>query len=218
MTDFVLARRNMVENQLRTNKVSDPRVIDAMATVPREAFAPSGRRSVAYIDEPLPLGGGRWLPPPMIAGRMYQLAALGPGDLVLLVGAGTGYGAAILGKLASAVVALEEDEAMAQSAEQALGGVEADNVVVAHGALAAGWPKQAPYDAIVFEGSVEHVPDAILQQLAPNGRLVVAIAGPTGVPVLTVMRKAGDTVAADRVCDANVPLLPGFERAQEFVF
>jgi len=218
MTDFALARRNMVDSQLRTNKINDPRLLAAMAAVPREAFVPSARRAVAYVDEALPLAGNRWLAPPMAAGRLYQLAAPGPNDLVLLIGAGSGYGAAVLGRLAGAVVALEEDEALAASAEAALNEVEADNVVVARGPLAKGWTKQAPYDVIVFDGSVEQVPDAIMDQLADGGRLVAALAGQGGVPVATIMRKAGNAVAADRVFDANMPLLPGFERVREFVF
>lgn len=218
MPDFALARRNMVDSQLRTNKVNDRRIIDAMASVPREIFVPASRRPVAYIDEALPLGGGRWLPPPAPAARLYQLAAPGPNDLVLLVGAGTGYGAAVLGRMASAVVALEEDADLAKAAEQALAEAEADNVVVANGPLTEGWPKQAPYDVIVFDGSVEQVPETILDQVAADGRLVVAIAGENGVPVATLMRKVGPAVASDPVFDANMPLLPGFARAREFVF
>ena len=110
MIDFALARRNMVDSQLRTNKVTDPRLLSAMGAVPREAFVPSGRRSVAYSDEAVSIGNGRSLPAPMVAGRLYQLAEPGPNDLVLLVGAGTGYGAAVLGRMVSAVVALEQDE------------------------------------------------------------------------------------------------------------
>lgn len=218
MTDFAIARRNMVDSQLRTNKVTDARLLSAMGSVPREAFLPSARRGVAYIDEAMPIGDGRWLPAPLVAARLYQLAAPGSNDLVLLVGAGTGYGAAVLGRLASAVVALEEDTGLAESAEQALAETAADNVVVAQGALNEGWPKQAPYDVIIFEGSVEEVPDAIIRQLADNGRLVAAIAVETGVPVATVMYKAGNTIAADRAFDANVPPLPGFAPAREFVF
>ncbi len=218
MIDFALARRNMVDSQLRTNKVTEPRLLSAMGAVPREAFVPSGRRSVAYTDEAVPIGNGRSLLAPMVAGRMYQLAEPGPNDLVLLVGAGTGYGAAVLGRMVSAVVALEEDETLAKAAEQALAEAEADNVVIAQGPLSEGWAKQAPYDVIVFEGSVEEVPGPILEQLAADGRLVAAITGETGMSVATVMRKAGNAIAMDRVFDASIPPLPGFSRAREFVF
>jgi protein-L-isoaspartate(D-aspartate) O-methyltransferase len=218
MIDFALARRNMVDSQLRTNKVTDPRLLSAMGAVPREAFVPSGRRSVAYSDEAVSIGNGRSLPAPMVAGRLYQLAEPGPNDLVLLVGAGTGYGAAVLGRMVSAVVALEQDEELAKTAEQVLAEAEADNVVVAQGPLPEGWAKQAPYDVIVFEGSIEEVPDAILEQLAEDGRLVAAIVGKTGLPVATVMRKVGKVVAKEPVFDATIPPLPGFARAREFVF
>ena len=218
MTDFALARRNMVERQLRTNKVNEPRLVATLAAVRRETFLPPSRRAVAYMDEALPVGGGRWLPPPLVAARLYQVAAPGANDLVLLVGAGCGYGAAVLGRMAGAVVALEEDSDLAKSAEAALTVAEADNVVVAQGPLADGWPKQAPYDVIVFDGSVEQIPDAIIGQLADSGRLVVAVTGPNGVADATVIRKAGALLAADRLFDANIPLLPGFERAREFVF
>ena len=218
MTDFAIARRNMVESQLRTNRVTDARLLGAMGTVPREAFVPSSRKPVAYIDDALPLGNGRWLPAPLAAARLYQLAAPGPSDLVLIIGAGTGYGGAVLGHLASAVVALEEDAELAEAAEQVLTETEADNVVVAKGPLKEGWPKQAPFDVIVFEGSVEEVPDVILNQLADNGRLVAAIADGPGPSVATVMRKIGDLIATERSFDAGIPSLPGFERAREFVF
>ena len=218
MTDYTLARRNMVNSQLRTSKVTNAELVAAMGATPREVFVPPGRRSVAYIDEALPLGSGRWLSAPLIAARLYQLAAPSATDLVLLVGAGTGYGAAILGQLASALVALESQSDLVAAAETALAGVEADNVVVAEGNLADGWQKQAPYDVIVIEGAVEQVPDSLLAQLAPEGRLVAAVIGANGVPVATVLQNTPGGVAAQAVFDANVPSLAEFDQVREFVF
>jgi protein-L-isoaspartate(D-aspartate) O-methyltransferase len=218
MTNYSLARRNMVDSQLRTSKVTNAALVAAMSAMPREVFVPAGRRAVAYIDEALPLGHGRWLPAPLIAARLYQLAAPLSTDLVLLVGAGTGYGAAILGRLASAVVALESNADLVTAAEATLASVEADNVVVATGNLADGWQKQAPYDVIVIDGAVEHVPDSLLAQLAPGGRLVAAVVGTNGVPVATVMENTPGGIAVQPVFDANVPALPEFDRVREFVF
>ena len=218
MANFDLARQNMVDSQLRTNRVANERLVSAMAAIPRQEFVPSSRRSVAYTDEAIPVAPGRFLPPPMETARMYQMAEPTPDDLVLLVGAATGYGGAVLGRLVSAVVALESDSALVEMAEQALSTAEVNNVVMAEGPLAEGWEKQAPYDIIIFEGAISKVPDALLEQLAPNGRLVAAIVGANGIPIATILRKTPGTVAAEPVFDAIIPLLPGFEPEREFVF
>jgi protein-L-isoaspartate(D-aspartate) O-methyltransferase len=218
MSNFSLARRNMVDSQLRTNKVTNHRLIAAMAALPRELFVPSARQAVAYVDEAVSLGHGRWLPAPLMAARLYQLANPGPNDLVMVVGAGTGYGAAVLGRMVSAVVALESIADLASKAETVLATVEADNVVVAQGKLRDGWPKQAPFDVIVIEGAVGDVPDALVAQLAVGGRLVTALVGEAGVPVASVLEKTGSGVAARPVFDATIPAIADFERAREFVF
>ena len=218
MTNFSLARRNMVDSQLRTSKVTDPRLVAAMAAIPREVFVPRGRQAVAYADDAVPLGKGRWMPAPLVAARLYQLASPQAEELVLLVGAGTGYGAAVLGQMASAVVALESDPDLAKAAEAALVSVEADNVVVAEGNLRDGWQKQAPFDVIVIEGAVEQVPATLLAQLAPTGRLVTAIIGENGVAVASVLQNTNGGVAERPVFDATIPAIAEFERAREFVF
>ncbi len=218
MTNFAIARRNMVDSQLRTSKVTDERLVAAMAAIRREEFVPASRRPVAYVDEALPVAPGRYLPAPLVAARLYQMATPTPDDLVLLVGAGTGYGAAVLGRLVSAVVALECDNELAAMAEQALAAAEIDNVIVAEGPLEEGWEKQAPYDIIAFEGAIAEVPEAILSQLAPNGRIVAAMIGANDIPVATILWKTPTSVAAESVFDANIPTLPGFERVREFEF
>jgi len=223
MPNFDLARHNMVESQIRTNKVTEPRVIEALRTVPRHLFVPASKQSLAYIDEPLPIDTNRFLPSPMVAARLYQLAEVEPTDLVLVVGAASGYGAAVLGRLASAVVALEENPelaAMARNALEAANGehVMGENVIVAEGPLPAGWRKQAPYDAIVLEGAAEAIPDELLDQLAPEGRLVAVVREAGRPGRATLMRRTGNIIGASAAFDAMLPLLPGFERAREFAF
>lgn len=224
MANFDLARHNMVESQIRTNKVTDDRLVGALRVVPRHVFVPPARQAMAYSDEPVALGNGRSLMPPMEAARLYQAAAVTADDLVLVVGAATGYGAAVLGLLASAVVALEEDESLLESARSVLeGGQEelaelgtGDNIFLVEGPLAAGWEKQAPYDVIAIEGAVEEVPEAILGQLAVGGRLVCVVREPGKPGIATLMRKTDTSIGATNLFDAMLPTLPGFTRVREF--
>ena len=221
MADFDVARDKMVENQLRANKVTDPRLTDAMRLIAREDFVPAARRGVAYADEDLRLKGDRWLMEPMLFARLAQLAEIGPNDLILDVGAGMGYGAAVLAQLGAAVVALEEDAELVDAAIAAVAGLAgdgADNIFVVKGPLPAGWSGQAPYDVIVCEGALEVRPDGLLEQLAEGGRLVAMQTGPNGVQRGTVYVKRGDRAAVRAVFDGSTPVLPGFARAAAFVF
>lgn len=221
MADFQLARTKMVENQVRANKVTDERLLKAMRAAPRERFVPAAKRGVAYADEDLPLGEGRWLMEPMLFARLAQLAEVGPDDLVLDVGAGLGYGAVVLGRLASAVVALEESEALAQAANDAIAGMDAadgDNVVVECGPLVDGWTAQAPYDVIFCEGGVEGRPDSLLEQLAEGGRLVAMQRDGGGVQRGVVYRMRNGLTSMRSVFDGATPTLPGFARAPAFTF
>lgn len=224
MPNFDLARHNMVESQIRTNKVTDARLIDALRRVPRHLFVPHARQSLAYSDEPLGLGNGRSLLPPMIAARLYQAAEVTTDDLVLVVGAASGYGAAVLGQLASAVVALEEDTALLEMARNVLEGGQEDlaelgtgeNIILVEGPLTDGWPKQAPYNVIVLEGAAETVPQAILDQLAPGGRLVCVLREGEKPGRGVLMLRSGDTIGQISLFDAMTPILPGFTRTPEF--
>lgn len=215
--DYASARRNMVDGQLRTNRVTDPRVVEAFETVPREAFVPERSRGVAYIDEDLPLGEGRWLMEPMVMARLLQAAEIAPGDSVLTVGAGTGYGAALAARFAGSVVALEEVSSLARRAEALLQELEVANAVVVEGPLREGWAAQAPYEVILIEGAVEEVPKALAEQLAEGGRLVAVVRGDGGVGRAMLYRKDG-TVAGRTLFDAATPVIETLRRPPAFVF
>jgi protein-L-isoaspartate(D-aspartate) O-methyltransferase len=208
----------MVECQVRPNKVTDIRILQAMLDVPREAFVEGRLRGIAYVDEDLPLGEGRCLVEPMLIGRLLQGLGTKPGDVVLDVGCATGYSAALLSKLASTVVALESHPAFAAAATRNLAALGVDNVVVVEGALADGYARQAPYDAILIAGSVPRLPDALCAQLSEGGRLctVVRPARQSGKAVVAV--NAGGVLSRRDLFDANTPSLPGFESEPEFVF
>jgi len=215
--DYAAARRNMVESQLRPNRVTDPALLDAMGMVPRESFVPPALRSVAYVDEDIPLGRGRFLMEPMILGRLLSLAAVRPSDVALVVGAGLGYSAAVLACIASRVVAIESDRDFAEQAAQALRAAGTANVTLVQGSLAEGAPGLAPFDVILFEGAVDRVPAAIQDQLAEGGRLAVVVRT-AGVGQATLMTHQAGISASRAAFDAAVPLLPGFEREPAFVF
>src|SRR5690606_35593785 len=176
--DFAAQRSNMVEGQLRTSDITDVPLLQAMGAIPREAFVPARRRTLAYMDEDLEIaeaGAGapaRYLMDPAQFGRLLQLAAVVPTDFVLDIGCGTGYSAAVLSRLASSVVALECDPALAGQASATLSELGFDNVAVVEGPLQEGYGPEAPYDVIVVGGAVDAVPDALLAQLKDGGRLV----------------------------------------------
>ena len=215
--DYAAARRNMVESQLRPNKVTDPALLDALASVPRELFVPAPLRGVAYVDEDIPLGRGRFLMEPMILGRLLELATVRSSDVALVVGASVGYSAAVLARVASRVVALEGDHELVQLAAPALRGLDAASVAVVEGTLADGAPRLAPFDVILFDGAVDGVPPAIIEQLAEGGRLVAVIKA-AGIGRATLMTRRAGIVASRIAFDAGVPCLPGFEPVAAFTF
>src|SRR5438067_4464717 len=160
MTDVAEMRRAMVDGQVRTNDVTDPRLLAALLDVPREHFVPAAHRALAYLDRDIPVGDGpgwsaRCLLKPMVFAKLVQAANVHDCDRVLDVGIASGYSAAILGRLAASVVALDEDPSLAKLAAETLTAIGAPNVQVVTAALAAGWPDGGPYDVIVLEGSVE---------------------------------------------------------------
>ena len=216
--DYAAARFNMVESQLRTNKVTNTALLEAFEAVPRERFLGETQRAVAYVDEDLAVGPERYLMEPMVLARLLQAAAVEPGDMVLEVGTGTGYGAAILARLAGTVVALEDDATLAAQAEAAFEALGIDNVVLVSGALSEGYPKQAPYNVIVLDGAVATVPDGICDQLAEGGRLVTVVRQDGGPGRAVLMQRSGGHVSSRVLFDAATPYLPGFKPDAGFVF
>ena len=219
MTDFAADRRMMVDGQVRTANVTDMRVLTALLEIPRENFVPAASAALAYADCDLPVGTGkasaRSLLKPMVLARLLQTAEIEHGDHVLDVGTATGYSAAVLSHLASSVVALEEDKALAKAAEAALAGFS--SVTPARGPLTAGWAVAGPYDVIVLEGATEVVPHALCAQLKDGGRLVCVLgSGPGSQGML--YRRSGDEVGGRPVFDAAAPLLPGFAKEPAFAF
>ena len=216
------ARHNMVDNQLRANKVHDDRVLDAFLRLRRELFVPPGLRGVAYIDEDLPIApdmtSRRYLMEPMVAARLLQALAVQPKDAVLVVGAGVGYEAAILGLLARSVVALEENPELARLGRSALVDHRIASVAYVEAPLTGGHRARAPYDAILFGGAAAAVPDEIGAQLADGGRLGVVLREPGSVGRATLITRAGAVLAQRVIFDAATPLLPGFEAEPGFVF
>ncbi|MEQ8506017.1 MAG: protein-L-isoaspartate O-methyltransferase [Rhodospirillales bacterium] len=217
--DFAAARRNMIDCQVLPNRVTDDRVIDAMAEMPREVFAPDAKRSIAYVDEALPVGGGRYIMEPMITARLLQAAKVTADDVVLCIGCGTGYSAALLSKLANTVVVVESDKSLAKQAQETLDGLGIDTVAVIGGKMANGYPKQAPYDVIFFDGAVPSVPEKIEKQLAEGGRLVAVTSKPGNAVgnALLAVRYSGHISRRD-LFDAGTPDLPGFELEEAFTF
>jgi protein-L-isoaspartate(D-aspartate) O-methyltransferase len=211
------ARRNMVERQLRPNRVTDEAVLAAFEAVPRELFVPPNRRAVAYVDEDVEIAPGRFLMEPMVLARLVQSASVGAGNVAMVIGCTLGYSAAVLSRLADTVVAIEQNPELAMLANERLREFSADNVAVFQAPHAAGYSAQAPYDAIVIDGAVDHVPSALFDQLGEGGRLVaVRRSGPIGAAILFL--RVGDVISERTLFDAAIPILPGFEKRTEFAF
>jgi len=208
--DFAAARAAMVENQLRPQGVTDPAVLDAMRRVKREKFLPSHTRPLAYVDRAVAIGDRRFLVAPAVLGQLLTQMRPEPGQRALVVGAGTGYSAAVLAGMGLEVTAVESDPVLIAAArEQKVGVTEAE--------LEAGDPKGASYDQILIDGAVEYIPDAIIDQLADGGCLGTALLD-RGVTRLIVGRKSGGAFGYLSIGDAGVPALPGFSRPRSFTF
>jgi protein-L-isoaspartate(D-aspartate) O-methyltransferase len=216
--DFAAARANMVDCQLRTNRVKDGRLIHAFETVPRELFVPEPRRAIAYVDEDLEIAPGRFLIEPMVLARLLQAADVAPDDLVLEIGGGSGYGTAILAQLGATVVSLESDKDLAAAAAEAQAQLGIDNVLMVAGPLAEGYDKQAPYNVIVINGAVSEIPEAITYQLAEAGRLVTVVRGDAEPGQAVLVERHGANVSRRVLFDAATPVLPEFAKTPGFVF
>ena len=212
--NFEQMRRAMVASQLRTTGVNDPRVVSAMGAVPRERFVPDDRVPVAYADALVPLTAERELNSPMALGRLLTEARLLGHEHALVIGAATGYAAAVVARLAKSVVALEEEPELIAFARNALDGTQVELV---EGPLNQGWAARAPYDFVLIDGAVEFVPQAIIDQVADGGQLAAALLD-QGVPRLSVGRVIGGAFGAVAYSDAAAPVLPGFLKPRGFSF
>ncbi len=210
--NFEQMRRAMVVSQLRTTGVSDARVVAAMGEVPRERFVPGGNAAVAYADMTLPIGGGRAINPPMVTGRLLTAAQVTPGDTALVVGAATGYTAALLRKLGATVTAVEEDADLLTAGKAAV-----PDATWIKGAPGAGSKKGAPYSLILIDGAVEQIPQALIDQLADGGRLVGVLIE-DGVSRLVSGVRVGKGFGVKAFADADAAALPGFSRPAAFSF
>ena len=214
-----LQRENMVESQVRTNDVTDRRILKAMGSLPREKFVPQALRSLAYMDEEIRVAGGdgsdRLLLRPMLLAKLIQLLELESEHLVLEIGSTTGYGAAVLASVAGNVVGIEADEKLAARASETLSEVGIDSAAVIARPHEEGYAKQGPYDAILLAGSVPEVPDHLVAQLKPGGRLVCVVGDATSGMAMAYER-IGDRLSGRVAFSAVAPVLPGFEKALVF--
>jgi protein-L-isoaspartate(D-aspartate) O-methyltransferase len=221
MSDFATARQKMVDGQVRTADVTDHRILDAMLALPREAFVPSSKRALAYLDLDLDVSEGGSIPrcliKPMLMAKLLQAAEVRAGDKVLIVGCATGYAAAVAARLAGKVTATERDEAVAAKGRDALASVGSSNVTVKVAEAPAGDSADAPYDVILLNGATEVFPEALCAQLRDGGRLVGVFAGSLPPRATVVTRSHGD-LGHRTLFDASAPVLPGLGRVPAFVF
>ena len=215
MPDYSARRLTMVDTQVRPSDVTKLPIIDALLSVRRELFVPEGAREAAYVGDHVALGSGRVLLEARTFAKLLDALDLSPEHLVLDIGAGFGYSAAVLGRMVQAVVAIEEDAGFASEAQGLLADEAADNVAYAEGALTEGAADQAPYDVILIEGGVETLPPALLDQLAEGGRIAaIFMDGPLGV--VRIGYKIDGAVTWRDVFNATAPVLPGFEKEAVF--
>lgn len=212
---FEAMRHLMVSNQLRTNAVSDPRIVAAMARVPREAFLPAGIAGLAYRDTALPIGNGRMANLPIATGRLLTEAAVRAEDRVLLIGAAGGYAAAVLAGLVADVVAVESDPTLIDIARSAL--ADYRNVKLVDAPLTDGSPADGPFDLLVIDGAVEQVPQSLVDQLKVGGRGVGGIVE-RGVTRLAAGRRSAGGFALIAFADLDCVVLPGFAVPRVFEF
>ena len=215
MTDYQTRRTMMVDTQVRPSDVTKFPIIESMLSVRREAFVPDDQREVAYVGKNLDLGEGRVVLEPRTLAKMLDVLSIGPDEMVLDIGCGLGYSAAVIARIAEAVVAVEENEAWAKDAEGLLAEEGVDNAAVLVGSLSEGAAKHGPYDAIIVQGGVERLPGAIADQLKIDGRIVcLFMDGELGACRMG-LKQAGGISWRDEF-NATAPIIPGFEAETEF--
>jgi protein-L-isoaspartate(D-aspartate) O-methyltransferase len=221
--DIEAARFNMVESQIRPNKVRSERLLDAFSGLPREMFVPSMLAGIAYIDKDLPVADGRYLLEPMVLARLLEEGGIRPNDRVLDIAPATGYSTALLAQLAREVVAVENEAALAGQAMENLARLGIGNASVKQGPFADGWRGNAPYDVILVNGSAEFVPEELMAQLAEGGRLLIVMRefGPARIAhkgEARLYEKIRGAVSHRALFDANVRPLADFAAKQKFSF
>ena len=192
MTDYAREREAMVERQLRRRGITEKRILDAFLAVPREAFVSPDYAHAAYGDYPLPIEAGQTISQPYIVALMIQAAEIGPDDKVLEVGAGSGYAASVISRIARRVVGIERQHDLVDVARDRLRRLGYDNVEIVEGDGTRGWPEEAPYDAILAAASGSHVPPQWIKQLAPDGSIVMPVGEPGWVQQLIKVTKRSD--------------------------
>lgn len=217
MSDTANARQHMIDGQLRPNEVNDEVIIEAIASVCRERFVPKNLSGVAYHDDDIQVAPGRSLMKPMVFARMIDAVNVKETDLVLDVGCATGYSSAVLGRLAEAVVALEEDSNLVEAATDILAAESCDNVAVVTGSLVEGLAAQGPYDLIFINGMIDQLPDTLVDQIAEGGRLICVL-NDNGIGKATYVTCESGIVGKRVLFDANIPAFDAFKKKEKFVF
>ena len=208
--EFKLARKNMVDCQLKPNKIKDNEVINAFLNVPREMFVKKNHIKHAYLDDNLSLGNGRFLLNPAILSRLIQALELKKNETILNIASGSGYGVVILSYLAGTVLGIENDKNLLEKSLELLLNLDVNNAAIIKGDIKEGFVKQAPYDAILIEGAVEEVPEIILTQLSDKGRLVTVQSNESGYGKAILIEKFNNNFITNILFDAYVPILSGF--------
>ncbi|HET7282601.1 MAG TPA: protein-L-isoaspartate(D-aspartate) O-methyltransferase [Sphingomicrobium sp.] len=193
-TDFASEREAMVERQLRRRGITEPIILDAFRQVPRELFVSDQYAHLAYGDHPLPIEAEQTISQPYIVALMMQAAAIKAGDKVLEVGSGSGYAAAVIGRIAARVIGIERQHELVEVARERLERLGYDNIDILEGDGTKGCPDEAPFDAILAAASGSHVPEPLLGQLAPGGRIVMPIGDPGAVQELVKVTKQDDGI------------------------
>lgn len=207
ISSLAALRQSMVELQLRKRGISDQRVLDAMARVPRHEFAPLQYREQAYEDHPLPIGEGQTISQPYIVALMLQILAVSPNDRVLEVGTGSGYVTALLAELASEVISVERHAVLAEQARDVLVRMAYSNVRVIVGDGSRGFPQAAPYDAVIVSAAAAEVPSALLEQMREGGRMIIPVGPPDSQQLQVIRMENGEAKIGLRELCRFVPLV-----------
>lgn len=213
--DFSQARKNMVEGQIRPNRITHQVLIEAMRDIPREAFVPDDQKAFAYCDENIPLDGGRVILSPLTTATLLQAASITENDSVLIVGCGTGYLSVLVAKIAGSVIAIDDNPLFTEVAEENAKDFDILNITFHNGPLTKGYPKHAPYSLIIIEGAVQDVPARLTDQLEDEGRLITILdEGESGN--LVIYKKIGGKIAHMPLFSMGAPLIHDFAKQREF--